>query len=139
VWTDEAHNRINRTSLDTVASNDVALTWAPFYATVQGNVEIAELPLFKPRSSVENLSFLRTQLDVSEDGRCTLVFDNEAGIMLWVDGTPTPLNGKRCDLQLKQGQHAITIGVKRPARETRLMVKLEVPSGQPHAQWSVTE
>ena len=139
VWTDNAHNRINRTSLDTVASNDVALTWAPFYATVQGNVEIAELPLFKPRSSVENLSFLRTQLDVSEDGRCTLVFDNEAGIMLWVDGTPTPLNGKRCDLQLKQGQHAITIGVKRPARETRLMVKLEVPSGQPHAQWSVTE
>jgi putative heme-binding domain-containing protein len=139
VWTDEAHNRINRTSLDTVASNDAALTWAPFYATVQGNVEIAELPLFKPRSSVENLSFLRTQLDVSEDGRCTLVFDNEAGIMLWVDGTPTPLNGKRCQLQLKQGQHTITIGVKRPGRETRLMVKLEVPSGQPHAQWSVTE
>jgi len=59
--------------------------------------------------------------------------------MLWVDGTPTPLNGKRCELQLKQGQHAITVGVKRPARQGRLMVKLEVPSGQPHAQWSVTE
>jgi putative heme-binding domain-containing protein len=139
LWTEEAHNRINRTSLDTVASNDAALTWTPFYATVQGEVEINELPLYKPRSSVENISFLRTLLDVSEDGRCTLVFDNEAGIMLWVDGTPTPLNGKRCDLQLKEGQHTITVGVKRPARKTRLMVKLEVPSGQPHAQWSVTK
>lgn len=139
VRTDEAHNRINRTSLDTVASNDAALTWSPFYATVQGNVEIGELPLFSPRSSVENLSFLRTQLDISADGQCTLVFDNEAGLMLWVDGTPTPLNGKRCDLRLKQGQHIITVGVKRPVRETQLMVKLEVPDGQPHAQWSVTE
>jgi putative heme-binding domain-containing protein len=139
VWTAEAQNRINRTSLDNVASNDAALTWAPFYATVQGLVEITELPLFKPRSSVENLSFLRTQLDVSENGRCTLVFDTEAGVMLWVDGTPTPINGNRVDLQLNQGQHAITLGVKRPFREKRLMVKLEVPSGQPHAQWSVTE
>nr|MCS5630843.1 HEAT repeat domain-containing protein [Pirellulaceae bacterium] len=139
VWTDQADNRINRTSLDTVASNDAALTWAPFYATVQGELEIVELPLFKPRTSVENISFLRTLLDVSEDGRCTLVFNIEAGITLWVDGTPTPLNGKRCDLQLKEGQHAITVGVNRPAREARLTVKLEVPRGQPHAQWSVTE
>jgi hypothetical protein len=59
--------------------------------------------------------------------------------MLWVDGTPTPIKGNRVDLQLNQGQHAITLGLKRPFREKRLMVKLEVPSGQPHAQWSVTE
>jgi len=140
VWTDEAHYRINRTSLDIAASNDGALTWAPFYATVQGAVEIVELPIFKPRSNVDNISFLRTRLDVSEDGgRCALVFDDGAGILLWIDGTPTPLSGSRCELQLKQGQHVITIGVKRPAREERLMMKLEVPRGQPHTQWSVAE
>jgi putative heme-binding domain-containing protein len=140
LWTDEAHNRINRTSLDTAANNDGALTWAPFYATVQGALQIAELPIFKPRSSVNSVSFLRTQLDVSEDGgRCILVFDDEAGLQLWVDGTPTPLSSTRCELRLKQGQHTITIGVQRPTREKRLMMKLEVPNGEPHAQWSVSE
>ena len=136
--TDEAHNRINRTSLDTVASNDGALSWSPFYATVQGEVNIGELPIFNPRN-VGNISFLRTQLDVSEDGRCHLIFDDEAGIRLWIDGTPTPLKGLRCELNLKQGQHTITVGVQRPTREQRLMMKLEVPSGEPHAQWSVSE
>ena len=66
-------------------------------------------------------------------------FDNCLDHFLWIDGTPTPLNGSRCELQLNQGQHVITIGVKRPAREKRLVMKLEVPNGQPHAQWSVTE
>jgi hypothetical protein len=79
-------------------------------------------------------------LYVSEDGgRCAIVFDDAAGILLWIDGTPTPLNGKRCELELKQGQHVITVGVKRPARENRLMMQLDVASGQPHAQWSVVE
>ncbi|MBT4694937.1 MAG: c-type cytochrome, partial [Planctomycetaceae bacterium] len=140
VWTDKAHNRINRTSLDITASNDAALTWAPFYTTVQGEVEISELPLFTPRSVTGNLSFLRTRLTVSEDGgRCAIVFDDTAGVLLWVDGTPTPLNGNRCELELKKGQHVVTLGVKRPARENRLMMQLEVPSGQPHAQWSLVD
>jgi putative heme-binding domain-containing protein len=140
LWTDEAQHRVNRTSLDIVASNDSALTWAPFYTTVQGEVEITELPVFKPRSNEQDVSFIRTQLDVSEDGgSCTLVFDDDAGILLWVDGTPTPLTGNHCELQLKQGQHAITVGVKRRTREKQLVMKLEVPNGQPHAQWSVSE
>ena len=140
LWTDEAHLRINRTSLDTAASDDTALTWAPFYATVQGDVEIGELAIFKPRSNVDNVSFIRTQLDVSEDGgRCTLVFDDGMGLLLWVDGTPTPVSGNRCELQLKRGQHTITVGVLRPVREKQLMLNLEVPDGEPHVQWSVSE
>ena len=140
LWTDGAHNRINRTSLDIVASNDGALSWSPFYATVQGAVEIGELPIFKPRSNVKDISFLRTQLDVSEDGgRCDLIFDDETGILLWIDGTPTPLKGLRCELRLKQGQHTITVGVQRPTRDKRFTMKLKVPSGEPHVQWSLSE
>jgi hypothetical protein len=140
LWTDAAHQRINRTSLDTAARNDAALTWVPYYTTVQGEVEIGELPIFRPRSNVDNVSFLRTQLDVSEDGgRCALVFDDQAGILLWIDGAPTPVSDNRCELQLKQGPHTITVGVQRPTREKRLLLRLEVPSEEPHVQWSVSE
>ena len=140
VLTDEAKNRINRTSLDITASHDAALTWIPFFTTVQGAVELVELPKFQLRTNAEPVSFLRTQLDVSKDGgHCSLLFDDASGVQLWIDGTPTPLSGNKCELQLPKGLHVINVAVTQTTRTNNFSVKLDVPAGQPHVQWSVVE
>jgi hypothetical protein len=83
---------------------------------------------------------LRTQLDVSKDGgHCSLLFDDASGVQLWIDGTPTPLSGNKCELQLTKGQHVINVAVTQTTRTNNFSVKLDVPAGQPHVQWSVVE
>lgn len=121
VWTKEANQRLNRTSLDTAAVDDPALTWREEIAMVNGSIDLSSLPEFKlPHSNVPKTSFLRTILQVDVAGTVTVLLEEPTGIQLWIDGKPTKTQ-RELTLELAAGDHQLVLAVDKSAeRQARL-------------------
>ncbi len=85
-WTPEAHQRLNRTSYDTAATADPALTWTPAYSRVAGDLPVEELPRFVVHRELPPASFVRCEVEVVAPGVVRLAFNGTVGLSLWVDG-----------------------------------------------------
>jgi hypothetical protein len=124
VWTDEGHRRLNRTSFDTAATDDPALTWTAAYSRVSGTLPLDELARFQPHRDLDPTSFLRFTVDVSSPGWVRLSLGPHDGLSLWLDGKPTPLAAENIDLDFPTGRHTITLAVNQLKRTAPLEVEL---------------
>ncbi len=123
-WTKEAHTALNRTSYDTAASDNPALTWEPAYSRIGGDLPFADLPTFQIHGNTPPVTFVRTQLEATTAGRVEVRLNATAGLSLWLDGKPTPV-AKPLILELAPGPHTLTVAVDHSARKAPL--RLELP------------
>jgi putative heme-binding domain-containing protein len=126
--TPQAVNRLRRTSFDTAATDDPELPWKSVYSRVAGDLPLADLPVLTAALRVapggSPTSFVRFGVEVSTPGRLHLVVDDPAGLLLWVDGRPTPLAGPTTPLELDRGLHRLTLAVDHAAHPPALRVEL---------------
>ena len=115
------HRLLNRTGIDSASRDSEAFEWNSLYATVQGFVPTEQLPKIAPHTTDNRFSFLRSTIEVTQPGALMITIKNAKGILLWIDGKPTPLNSGKAVTNLKNGTHRFVIGVQHSARETDLI------------------
>ncbi len=123
-WTKEAHTALNRTSYDTAASDNPALTWEPAYSRIGGDLPFTDLPTFQIHGNTPPATFVRTQLEATTAGRLEVRLNDTAGLSLWLDGKPTPVANPLI-LELAPGPHTLTVAIDHSARKAPL--RLELP------------
>jgi putative heme-binding domain-containing protein len=131
LWTKEAHTLLNRTSYDSAASDDPALTWENAYSTVAGDLPLDPLPAFVVHQGQDPTRFVRAELDVSTAGKVRILVSTANGnkVSLWVDGKPTPLSGRVATFDLEKGRHALTLSIGATAQANPLSVELQYVPG----------
>ncbi|MEC7566979.1 MAG: PVC-type heme-binding CxxCH protein [Planctomycetota bacterium] len=134
--TEQGHHRLNRTSVDTAATSDPELTWSPYVATVGGMVVVEELDIFTPRTDGDDLSIIRTHLEVSRAGNVVFAFNDTVGVTLWIDGSPTPLSGNMANVKLDAGHHQVTVAMSRKVRKQNLSLHWKAGDSNGRALWS---
>ncbi|MFM7070509.1 MAG: PVC-type heme-binding CxxCH protein [Planctomycetota bacterium] len=138
-WTKEAHTALNRTSYDTAASDNPALTWEAAYSRVGGDLPFADLPTFQIHGNTPPATFVRTQLEATAGGRVEVRINDTAGLSLWLDGKPTPV-ANPLKLDLEPGPHTVTVAIDHSQRKSPLRLELadapaENPSSSGKAEW----
>jgi putative heme-binding domain-containing protein len=134
IWTQEAHQRLNRTSFDTAAADDPALTWRPDYSRVAGDLPVEDLPKLKPHRETPETSFVRFEVEVTTPGALQFNLANE-GLSLWVDGKPTPIDSAMT-IDLNKGRHRFTLAIDRDSRTAPLRIEVNEAQNSP-AQFQV--
>ena len=122
-WSQEAHQRLNRTSYDTAASNDPALAWESVYSRVRGDLPLEGLPTYVVHQGNDPTTFLRFQIDVTAAGKVKLLTGSGDGLALWLDGKPQAI-GAETIVELPIGMHTLTLAVNRKVRTEPLRVEL---------------
>jgi len=129
IYTRDGHRRLNRTSHDTAATDDPALSWAPAYSKVSGELPIDEkLHPFVIHRGHPPASFVRFEVNVTTAGDVAFDFGDVQGLTLWVDGKPARIAPKMV-LPLSKGRHVFTIGIDRQQRARPLRVALTDVAG----------
>ena len=127
---------LNRTSYDSAATDNIALTWDPAYSTVGGELPFVELPKFQIHGNTPPTTFVRTQLEVTAAGKLNVSFGDIQGLALWLDGKPTPLSSQQT-LDLAAGVHTLTLSIDHSLRkQAPLRVELtDGPQVTGKAEW----
>ena len=120
----------NRHRVAAVADPKAALTWAPAYALVSGDLPLDGLPTFQPHRGQPAYVAVRFQLDVSAGGPVRLNLNNSAGVSAWLDGTPLDV-GKETTFDATPGLRTLTVVVQPEARAYPLWVELDDVPGSP--------
>ena len=98
-------------------------------------MELNELPIFKLRQGVDDMSFLQTTLRVTNGGSIGIVTNGLEGIDVWIDGKPIATESLQ-SLVFENGDHVLTFGLNRVARNKPLLVKARISkSSSAQAQW----
>lgn len=128
VWTQEAHNRLNRTSHDTAATDDPAFLWRSVTSRVVGDLPMSELDRFSVHPGIPPTSFVRFELQVTAEGNVTIDFAGAKGIALWINGDPTPIES-RWSGSLPVGRHEFMVTVDTTQTEalTAEVIESELP------------
>ncbi len=122
IYSNEANRRLNRTSTDTVASDDPAMQWRVITSKVDGSLPLGELDQFKQHRQTPPTSFVRFVIELPSKGAAGLELPNE-GIEAWVDGKPTPV-WKLKEIVLEQGKHTVVVAIDRSEVNEDLLVSL---------------
>ena len=129
-WTKEGHFLLNRTSYDSAATSNAALTWESAYSRVAGDLPTDGLPSYVVHTGQDAHTFLRAQLDVSTAGAVKLIVGDINGLTIWIDGKPTP-PARELTVDLAAGAHWITLAVNRVQRKEPLRLELADVPGSP--------
>tara|TARA_R110002049_G_scaffold72490_6_gene187451 strand:- start:163012 stop:166497 length:3486 start_codon:yes stop_codon:yes gene_type:complete len=121
IYSPEANRRLNRTSTDTVASDDPLMKWRPLTSRVDGRLTIDEMDPFRQHKSTPPTSFLRVHVSSANAGAAGIEFPTD-GIECWVDGKPTP-NWELKDRILQAGDHTIVLAIDRTVQETPFKIR----------------
>jgi putative heme-binding domain-containing protein len=126
--TPAAMHRIRRTSFDTAAKEDPAFTYLNAYSTVAGDLPTANLPFFNAptyvtRKDSVKTAFVRTALDVTQPGVVRLSIGSTEGLLVWIDGKPTPPK-ENLDIAFAKGRHSVTFAVDVLGRSEPLRLEL---------------
>ncbi|WDQ18789.1 PVC-type heme-binding CxxCH protein [Rhodopirellula sp. P2] len=139
-YTPEANSRLNRTSVNTAAQDDPAMTWRDQTTMVDGTIRLDELDKFKQHRQSPFISFVRCDIEVtpsdsnSDTAKIALKLigntpqaDGENswdGFEAWVDGKPTP-TWQLKNLPLSRGRHRITLSINRDEMMSAFGIALE--------------
>ena len=135
LWTKEGHGRLNRTSYDSAATDDPALSWQAHYSLVSGDMPLANLPKFVVHNGQPQTAFVRTELDVSTAGQVGIKFGNIRGLMFWIDGKPMSVKTEM-PLDLSSGRHVVTLAIDLDQREQPVRLELyDVELSVAQSQW----
>jgi len=134
--TPEARHRLNRTSFDTAATDDPALTWQPAFSLVSGPLPWRDLPQIKPHAETEPTTFVRCAVQVSNGGPIGVRVNGTRGLECWVDGKPTPIR-ESLVIPLPAGRHRLTVAINRTLRQQPLRLELyDVDDSPGRARWA---
>jgi putative heme-binding domain-containing protein len=122
-WTQEANRRLNRTSHDTAATDDPALTWLPAFSKVSGHLPLEGLPRFQPHRETAPTSFVRCRLEVTTPGAVRLELNDTNGLSMWLDGKPWRVE-PQLEIELARGRHTLTFDLNHERRKEPLRVEL---------------
>ncbi len=134
-FSNETHRVLNRTGIDSAAKSNEAFLWLPHYATVHGDVPTQDLPIFKPHTQTNPVTFLRASLEVTQTGEFKLNIENPEGVLLWLDGKPTAMRNGTARIVLEQGQHQIVLGVQHAHRQDEPVRVLMTPTADSRGQF----
>lgn len=111
--TPAAAQKINRTSLDTVAGDLAELIWVPVPSTVAGHLPVAELPSFQLYRDLPAMGFARFDLNVQQAGSILLDLSAQGeAVSFWLDGQPRKLPIPEEAIQLAAGTHRLVFGLR---------------------------
>ena len=111
--TPAAMQKINRTSLDTVATDLPELVWTTVPATVAGRLPMSELPVFQLYRDLPTMSFARFDLNVQQAGSVLLDLSAQGeSVSLWLDGQPRKLPAPDETIQLTGGPHRFVFALR---------------------------
>ncbi len=111
--TPAAVQKINRTSLDTVATQLPELNWLAVPATVAGSLPIAEVPAFQLYRDLPTTGFARFDVNVEQGGSVILDLSKRGeAVSLWLDGQPRKLPEPDEAIQLTAGRHQFVFGLR---------------------------
>jgi len=128
VWTQEGHRRLNRTSYDTAATDDAALTWRPEYSRVAGDLPVGDLDKFVIHRELDATSFIRTRFELTSAGVVELELGDVTGLSIWIDGKPMTIEPAMA-MPLSVGEHRVTLAVNRVERAEGVRMEVAVPEG----------
>ncbi len=112
-WSEAAHVRLNRTSFDTVATGDPALSWRLLTSQVNGTAPLIREAAFQPHGAVPPTVFLRFDLECSEAGPVQLKFTQPLeSLSFWFDGDAKPVPKQDENIDLSAGTHQIVVGAR---------------------------
>ncbi len=112
-WTQDAHARLNRTSFDTVATDDPALVWRLLTSQVNGTAPLLSEAAFQPHASVPPTVFLRFDIERREAGGVKLKFTQPIeALSLWIDGDAKPVPQQDESVELTVGTHRLIVGAR---------------------------
>jgi putative heme-binding domain-containing protein len=127
VYSDEANRRLNRTSTDTVATDDPAMNWRPLTSKVDGTIPLSELDTFKQHRETPPTSFLRFQVEMPADGVAKIEFPDiefiGKGMEAWVDSKPTPV-WDLASQAFSAGRHQIVLAIDREQCTTPFAIRV---------------
>ena len=134
-FTPKGHFVVARSSFNTIALGHADLQWEPAYAKVNGEIVLSEVPIFKLRQGVDDMSFLQTTLRVSNSGSIGIVTNGLDGIDVWIDGKPVASESLE-SVDFEAGDHVLTFGLNRVSRTKPLLVKARITkNSSAQAQW----
>jgi hypothetical protein len=110
--TQDAIRRLNRTSIDSVASehDNATFKWRLITTKVDGTLPLEELEVFKQNAASPTLSFIRFNFDIPLAVQTTKIGMNPEIAYLWIDGKPIPPENLYA-IEFSSGLHQIVIGV----------------------------
>ena len=115
----ETHRVLNRTGIDSAAKNTEVFQWEDHYAPVQGFDPTDTLPQITPHTADNPFSFLRSTIEVTQAGALLVAIQNPEGILLRINGKPTPLNNGDATIALKVGTQQVVIAVQHASRQSK--------------------
>jgi hypothetical protein len=105
--------KLNRTSLDTAATDAPELIWAPLPSTVAGRLPIAELPTFQLFRDLPAIAFARFDIEVKQAGSVIIELSAPSdAVSMWLDGRPRKLPEPDEAIGLSVGRHRVVLGLK---------------------------
>lgn len=112
VLSEDAIRRLNRTSIDSVASehDNETLKWRLITTKVDGTLPLEELEVFKQNAGTPPLSFVRFSFNVPAAVQTTKIGINSEIAYLWVDGKPIPPENLNA-IEFSSGLHQIVMGI----------------------------
>ena len=122
IYTAEANHRINRTSTDTVASEDPAFTWQPLTSWVNGTFRVEDMDTFRQHRSTPPTSFLRFTVNVPDGSQGGIRIPTDA-MEAWVDGKPMPV-WKLENEAFSPGSHQVLLSIDRTRQTTPFRIEL---------------
>lgn len=122
-FTKDAHQRLNRTSTDSAATDDPAFQWRPITTRVSGTLPIDELDGFKQHGNTPLTSFVRFSVVIPDGQPAPRIELPTEGVTVWVDGKPTPVQEINT-LKLSSGTHRVVVSVNREALKEDFRVRL---------------
>jgi len=106
------------------------LTWGPAYSRVSGDLPVGDLPVVVYPIGGVQAGFARTEIEVTTGGPVKVRWNDIAGLSLWVDGRPVPME-RELTLDLAPGRHRLVVRVERAARTGEVRLELADLPGSP--------
>ncbi|MDB4644782.1 L-sorbosone dehydrogenase [Rubripirellula sp.] len=122
-YTNAANSRLNRTSMDTAASNDTNMTWRSQTTKVDGTIPLSELDQFKQHRTLPHTSFVRFGITMPREGIAEIDIPAD-GISAWIDGKPTPTTTLGT-LPLDSGDHVVVLAINRVMLREPFAIKVD--------------
>lgn len=112
VLSEDSIRRLNRTSIDSVASEHDSATfkWRLITTNVDGTLPLEELEIFKQNAASPPLSFIRFNFNVPLAVQTTKIGMSSEVAYLWIDGKPIPPESLNA-IEFNSGLHQIVIGI----------------------------
>jgi len=131
--TGQAYHHLRRQGHVAASKHLPDLSWAPRYSTVAGKLPLADLPQFISRvwggaeGERYRSAFVRFDLKTRKAGKVELVWNDSAGLTVFVNGKPWAAAEKMA-VELPAGNHRVVVGVDLSKRTSPLECEIRGPA-----------